>query len=63
MCLFCTREMDSRPPATAMSISSHMMLLAARAMLIRPEEHWRSTAMPETLFGSPAATAHRRPRL
>ncbi|MCY1465287.1 hypothetical protein D9M71_834100 [compost metagenome] len=63
MCLFCTSEIDSRPPATAMSISLQIMPLAARAMLIRPEAHWRSTAIPATDDGRPPAIAHKRPRL
>ena len=47
----------------SLQYGSALMPWAAMAMLINPEAHWRSTAMPATCAGSPAAVAHRRPRL
>src|SRR5215470_16592237 len=57
-CSFCTRLMDSTPPAITMGTSSTIMFFAAVAMAIMPEEHWRSTLIPAVLTGSPAAMAH-----
>ena len=51
---FCTSEIDSRPPPTAMCMPSAMICLAAMAIAIRPEAHCRSTDMPATLVGRPA---------
>src|SRR5262245_9680444 len=63
MCSFCTRLMDSRPPATTVCIPSTTICFAAIDTLISPEEHWRSMVWPDTLIGSPAATAHCRATL
>src|SRR5437867_13346352 len=57
-CSFCTRLMDSTPPATTMGTSSTMTLLAAVAIAIIPEEHLRSILMPAVVNGNPAAIAH-----
>src|SRR5690606_14282663 len=57
ICSFCTSEIDSSPPPTAMGTLSRMICFAAVAMAIRPEPHCRSTLMPATLTGRPAATA------
>src|SRR5436309_3404506 len=46
--------MDSTPPATTMSMRSTMTCLAAVAMVISPDEHWRSIDMPATVTGKPA---------
>src|SRR5215510_15180051 len=62
-CSFCTRLMDSTPPATTIGTSSTITLLAAVAMAIIPEEHWRSTLMPAVVTGNPAAIAHWRAML
>ncbi|MNP12777.1 hypothetical protein D3C76_1050280 [compost metagenome] len=53
MCLVWVSDRDSTPPPMAMFISPVMMPLAAMPMLIRPEAHMRSTAMPGTLSGKP----------
>ena len=52
---------DSRPPATQMSIRSTMICLAAAAMLISPLEDWRSIVVPATVTGRPARSAAVRP--
>ncbi|MNW04402.1 hypothetical protein D3C71_2004860 [compost metagenome] len=57
MCWFWTREMLSSPPPTAIFCWSNMTCLAAVAMPIRPEAHWRSRLMPGTEEGRPAARA------
>ena len=54
---FCTSEIDSRPPPTATVMPSTMICLAAVAIAIRPEEHWRSMVMPDTVTGRPARSA------
>ncbi len=54
-------EIDSTPPATAMSMRSTMICLAAVAMVIRPDEHCRSMVMPGTVTGNPALSAAIRP--
>src|SRR3990167_7308151 len=58
-----TFEIDSRPPATQMSIRSITTCLAAVAMLIRPLEHCRSMVMPGTVTGRPARSAASRATL
>ena len=45
------------PPATTTSIRSMMICLAAVAIAIRPDEHWRSIVMPDN--GDRAAGAKR----
>jgi hypothetical protein len=40
---------------------STMICLAAVAMAIRPDAHWRSSDMPDTVTGSPARNAAVRP--
>ncbi|MNE11487.1 hypothetical protein D3C80_1042470 [compost metagenome] len=60
-CSVWTMEMDSTPPATAICMRSTMICLAAVAMVIRPDEHWRSSVMPATETGKPAARAAMRP--
>ena len=57
----CTSEMDSTPPATTTSMRSTMTCLAAVAIAIRPEAHWRSMVMPDTPTGRPARSAAVRP--
>ena len=57
-CSFCTRLIDSTPPATTMGTSSTMTLFAAVAIAIIPEEHWRSILIPAVVTGNPAAIAH-----
>src|SRR5690606_4894203 len=54
-------DMDSTPPATATCIRATMICLAAVAMAIRPEAHWRSRVLPGTAAGKPAARAAVRP--
>ena len=54
---FCTRLIDSRPPATTTGMPSWMTCLAPMAIAIIPEEHCRSTVMPLTVSGNPAAIA------
>ena len=44
-----TRLMISCPPAATTSIRSMMICLAAVAIAIRPDEHWRSMVMPDTV--------------
>ncbi|MNJ63263.1 hypothetical protein D3C77_591550 [compost metagenome] len=44
---------DSTPPPMAMFNSPVMMPLAATPMLIKPEAHMRSRAMPGTVSGKP----------
>jgi hypothetical protein len=44
-----------------MSMRSTITCLAAVAIAIRPEAHWRSIDMPETVTGSPARSAAVRP--
>src|SRR5439155_20945394 len=43
------------------SMRSTITCLAAVAMVIRPEEHWRSIDIPATVTGSPARSAAVRP--
>ena len=40
-----------------------MICLAAVAIAIRPDEHWRSMVIPDTLTGQPARSATWRPIL
>ena len=49
--------MFSWPPATTTSMPSTMICLAAVAMAMRPEAHWRSMVWPGTVTGKPAARA------
>src|SRR3712207_5869118 len=53
--------MLSTPPATQMSIRSTITCLAAVAIAIRPEAHWRSIDIPAVVTGSPARSAAVRP--
>ncbi|MNP41258.1 hypothetical protein D3C76_1349500 [compost metagenome] len=46
-------DSDSTPPPMAMFSSPLTIPLAAIPMLISPEAHMRSTAMPGTLCDSP----------
>ena len=54
---FWTSEIDSTPPPMAIGAPSLMMYLAAVAIAIRPDEHWRSRVMPDTVTGRPARRA------
>ena len=63
MCSFCTRLMDSSPPPTMMSTLSTMIVFAATAMAIIPDEHWRSIDIPGTVAGNQAARPTSRPML
>ena len=53
--------MDSKPPATTTGILSTTTCFAALAMAIMPDEHCRSTLVPLTLAGKPAAKPLMRP--
>src|SRR3954447_8505468 len=53
--------MDSTPPATTTSMRSTITCLAAVAMVIMPDAHWRSIDIPATVTGSPARSAAVRP--
>ena len=52
-----TRLIESWPPAATTSMRSMMICLAAVAIAIRPDEHWRSMVMPDD--GDRAAGAKR----
>src|SRR3954469_10854355 len=54
-------EMLSTPPATMQSEPSERMLLAAIAMVCRPDEQKRLTDTPAVDFGMPATSAAGRP--
>jgi hypothetical protein len=53
-CAFCTNEIDSTPPPIVTVMPSAMICLAAMAMAISPEAHWRSTVIPATAGDRPA---------
>ncbi|MNP37671.1 hypothetical protein D3C76_1311320 [compost metagenome] len=55
--------MFSWPAPTVTCMPSTMICLAAMAIAIRPEAHWRSMVWPLTDNGKPAAKADRRARL
>ncbi|MCY1364073.1 hypothetical protein D9M69_508630 [compost metagenome] len=63
MWVFCTRLMDSTPPASISPASPQAMRWLAMAIDIRPEAHWRSTVIPGVRSGSSAASAAMRPML
>ena len=54
---FWTSETDSSPPPTATLMPSTTISLAAVAIAMSPEAHWRSSDMPATLVGRPARKA------
>src|SRR3954464_2900739 len=56
-------EMLSTPPATMQSEPSERMLLAAIAIVCRPDEQNRLTDTPAVDFGMPARSAAWRPIL
>ena len=58
-----TIEIESWPPAATTSIWSTITCLAAVAMAIRPDAHWRSMVCAATLTGQPARSATWRPIL
>src|SRR5581483_5386324 len=57
MLSFCTSEIDSTPPPTAICMPSCMISLAAVAIAIIPDEHCRSIDIAATVSGSPARSA------
>src|SRR5882762_3152886 len=57
MCSFCTRLIDSSPPATTIGTRSTITRCAASAMACMPEEQKRLTVMPAVVTGSPARSA------
>src|SRR2546422_3197058 len=57
MCSFCTRLMDSRPPATMIGTLSTITRCAAIAIACRPDEQKRLTVVPAVVTGSPARSA------
>ena len=57
----CTCEMESMPAAITTSIRSMTTCFDAMEMLMRPDEHCRSTVCPATVIGNPAAKAAVRP--
>src|SRR6202041_489162 len=54
---FCTREIDSTPPATAICMPSTTISLAAVAMAVKPEAHCLSTLIAAIDVGKPARMA------
>src|SRR6516165_9215703 len=60
MCSFCTRLIDSIPPATAIFTPSSTTERAATAIACKPEAHCRSIVVPATVTGNPARIAHLR---
>ena len=63
MCSFCTRLMDSSPPATMTGTRSTITRWAAMAIACRPEEQKRFTVTPPVVTGSPARSADTRAML
>src|SRR5437879_3195069 len=57
MCSFCTRLIDSSPPATMIGTLSTITRCAAIAIACRPDEQKRSTVVPAVVTGSPARSA------
>jgi hypothetical protein len=57
MCSFCTRLMDSSPPATMIGTRSTITRCAASAMACMPDEQKRLTVMPAVVTGRPARSA------
>src|SRR5262245_48976913 len=57
MCSFCTRLIDSMPPATAIVTPSRITERAATAIACKPEAHCRSIVVPATVTGNPARIA------
>ena len=57
MCSFCTRLMDSRPPATMIGTLSTITRWAAIAMACSPDEQKRFTVVPAVVTGRPARNA------
>ena len=57
MCSFCTRLIDSRPPATMTGTRSTITRWAAMAMACMPEEQKRFTVTPPVVTGRPARRA------
>ncbi len=58
-----TRLIESWPPAATISMRSMMTCLAAVAIAIRPDAHWRSMVWALTVTGQPARSATWRPML
>ena len=56
-CSFCTRLIDSTPPATATGTPSTMTRWAAIAIAWRPEEQKRLIVVAAAVTGSPARSA------
>src|SRR5437870_4863297 len=54
MCSFCTRLIDSSPPATMIGTLSTITRCAAIAIACRPDEQKRLTVVPAVVTGSPA---------
>ena len=61
-CSFWIKLILSQPPAITTDDPSLVMLLAPIEIAIKPDEHWRSTVIPETDTGKPEAIAAWRPR-
>src|SRR2546422_6475231 len=57
MCSFCTRLIDSSPPATMIGPLSTITRCAAIAIACRPDEQKRLTVVPAVVTGSPARSA------
>src|SRR5438034_5922644 len=57
MCSFCTRLIDSSPPATMIGTLSTITRCAAIAIACRPDEQKRLTVVPAVVTGSPARSA------
>src|SRR5438093_1307255 len=57
MCSFCTRLIDSSPPATMIGTLSTITRCAAIAIACRPDEQRRLTVVPAVVTGSPARSA------
>ena len=56
-CSFCTRLIDSRPPATTTGTRSTTTRWAAITIACMPEEQKRFTVVPAVVTGSPARIA------
>jgi len=58
-----TRPIDSTPAAMTMSYTPAITPCAAKWIACWLDPHWRSTVVPQTLSGKPAARAALRPTL